>query len=79
MQLQVIFMHTLYYLWVVAWVKFLCDWDNVVLQELKPLPLKLDLVHVNVYCGHIFITSSQTLILVHTHTHTHSITLLRCT
>lgn len=48
---------------VVARIEFLSDRGNIIFEELEPLLLKADLVHVDIHSWDIFITASQTLIL----------------
>lgn len=62
------------YLWVVPWIQFLRHWGDVLSQELEPLLLEADLVHVDVHGGDVLIAASQTLVLHrHRHTYTHRV------
>lgn len=51
------------YLGVVAWVEFLRHWGDVLSQELEPLFLKANLVHVDVHSGDVLIAAGKTLVL----------------
>lgn len=48
---------------VVTRVQLLCHGGDVLHQELVPLPLEGDLVHVDVNSGHVFITTLDTGVL----------------
>lgn len=51
------------YLWIVARVQFFGDRGDVLSEELQPLLLEADLVHVDIHGGDILIASGQTLVL----------------
>lgn len=48
---------------VVAWVEFLRHGGDVLHQELVPLPLKVDLVHVDVDGWHVFVATLDAVVL----------------
>ena len=48
---------------VVAGVELLCHGRDVLHQELVPLPLKADLVHVDVDGGHVFVAALDAAVL----------------
>lgn len=43
--------------------KFFLNWSNVLLQKVKPLLFRTDLIHMNVSCWNIFISTIQSWIL----------------
>lgn len=51
------------YLWIVPRVEFFGDRDDVLSEELQPLLLKANLVHVDIHGGDVLIASGQTLVL----------------
>lgn len=57
------------YLWEVSGVQLLRDGGDVVLQELEPLLLEADLVHVDVHGRHVLVAAGEPLVLTaHKHT-----------